>query len=191
MCKSVEFNVQSIFPKDKTSVCSFNPSDGLDIYTPSYINTMKKLLIVALLAIAGQGSFAQAVDSLIKWQFKLDHRNLKAGDEVSLSCNATLTKGWQLYVSNHVIRHDIKPLEFEFSENGTFGVIKPVLPYIAFNQEKKYPTHNAKEGLQDMLFRTLVRIEENSFEVSGIIRGHLYHPQSGQLLAFQRKFIVE
>jgi hypothetical protein len=152
---------------------------------------MKKLLITATLAMWLQIGFAQEGDHLIKWTFKFEQTNLKAGDEVPFTCSANIDKDWTLYVSEYDVNYGIKSIEFEFAENGTFGIIKPVLPIVKFAQNDCSQNNQGQNISEKIAFRSMVRIEENKFEVSGIIRGKLYHEKSGQIISFQRKFVIQ
>jgi thiol:disulfide interchange protein DsbD len=153
---------------------------------------MKKLLMTATLALWFQFVFAQQEgDNLIKWDFKFEHKNLKAGDEVPIICSANIQKDWLLFVSDYDPRWGIKSIEFEFSENGTFGVIKPVLPMLRAHQHECSQDGQFQNIAEKITFRSLLRIEENKFEVSGTVRGQLYHQKTGQYVLFQKQFVIQ
>jgi hypothetical protein len=152
---------------------------------------MKKHIITAILMIAFQNAFSQEGDHLIKWNFSFENKILKAGDEVPLVCEAKIDNGWSLFVTDYDTYLGIKSIEFEFAENGTFGVIKPVLPLNKSFQNECSQNEKMQNIAENVTFRTLVRIEENKFEVSGIVRGQLIHQKTGQSVSFQKKFIVQ
>ena len=152
---------------------------------------MKKVLLTAVLSMCIQIGFAQEGDHLIKWNFSFESKYLKAGDEVPIVCSANIDKDWQLFVSNYDSNWGIQSIEFEFAENGTFGVIKPVLPVVKFEQGECSRNEKLSNIAEKITFRSLVRIEENKFEVSGTVRGQLYHQKTGQSIQFQKQFVVQ
>lgn len=152
---------------------------------------MKKILMTAILAMCIQFGFAQEGDHLIKWKFSFENKYLKAGDEVPIVCSANIDKDWLLFVSDYDSDWGIKSIEFEFAENGTFGVIKPVLPVVHFEHNECSRSEKLQNIADKITFRSLVRIEENKFEVSGTVRGQLYHQKTGQHILFQKQFVVQ
>ncbi len=152
---------------------------------------MRQLLIIAILALYSQVGIAQEGDHLIKWNFKFEKKNLKAGDKVSIICNASIAKDWKLFVSDYDLSVGIKSIDFEFAENGTFGMIKPVIPILEETLSECSQFERTQNIPEKITFRSVARIEENSFEVSGTVRGKLFHEKTGQYIEFQKKFVVQ
>lgn len=132
----------------------------------------------------GLAAEAQDVNNCMKWDFKLAKQDYSVGDELEVLFTVSLKEGWRLILANQPKDTQPAAVVFEFAENGSFEVLSQVKCQVS--SEK--PTEQSSDKHNQSVFRSTVRVVEDTFDLHGFVRGHLYHEPTGQMVAFQQSF---
>ncbi|MES2520160.1 MAG: protein-disulfide reductase DsbD domain-containing protein [Bacteroidota bacterium] len=149
---------------------------------------MKTSILSLIFTLIVSCGFAQEADKITQWQFKFAQNDFRVGEDVEVIFLATIEKGWSLYSSDFKSDMGPQPTEFEFSENGTFALLKAINPITPLKKIDKNWGTDITYFTQKAEFRSKVRIEENKYDVAGTIRGQLCNDKKGVCVPFQKDF---
>lgn len=142
------------------------------------------LLMIASLPWWGHVAQAQDVNTCMKWDFKLAKQGYAVGDELEVLFVVSLKQGWKLVLANPPDDSQSTAVRFEFAENGSFEVLNQVQCQSGLEK----PAESGTTKFSQSVFRSKVRVVEDTFDLHGYVRGHLFHESSGQKVAFQQYF---
>lgn len=143
-----------------------------------------RLLMISSLLWCSHAAPAQDVSTCMKWDFKLTKQEYKVGDEMEVLFTVSLKEGWKLVLANPSDDSQSTAVRFEFAENGSFEVLNQVQCQSGLEK----PAESVTTKFSQSVFRSRVRVVEDTFDLHGYVRGHLFHESSGQKVAFQQYF---
>ncbi len=145
---------------------------------------MRRLTLFLLCGMSAWSNLSFAQSEPLIWKYTILTEVENSETEVEILFTGKLAKGWKLYGTGFKAKDKVaKPLDFRFSENGSFALIRYPLP-----------DHQLSDELSDITwfenkveFRAWIKILEPTADICGKINGRLFNDQ-GATLDFENKF---
>jgi len=151
-------------------------------------NGFKSGAIVLLFLLISFSTFAQVV-SPPKWDVKFSDKNLRIGEEASITFQAQIPRNWYIYSNDF---EDVGPVQISLILEETTGIgLKGGLT--ALNPKTKYDEiweGDVKYFEKEGLFRQLILVNQVNVKVSGTLEYQMCSEISGQCILFEEDFTL-
>jgi thiol:disulfide interchange protein DsbD len=151
--------------------------------------SFRAFVLSAALALSAI-SIASADEPALKWQWHVEPRTVKAGDEVELVFSAAIPEGFILYSSDFKAELGPRPAKLVFDANDAFEVQGAPTPVNA--QRRKDKTFGTEYTYfeQHAEFRQKVRVLKPGATLSGRIDGQTCQEKDGLCMLFKEPFKI-